>query len=279
MRCGSQSRTGRHLAEGWRGVDISVRIYYAQKIYPTCLAFTTKSHVIVQIYRDGEDLIFDPVRQGDGGTYFCRARNRVGSSDELSITFDVLYEPRNLITSPERLVDLEVGNRAKFECSADGNPQPEFEWLQKVEGEKEAGKGGVSEAKVYSRGVGKRFQLKNVTYENEGMWVCTARNVIKGDGKNHSGKEYFAKNILPALFFMTGRERKIQSNVLRVDVSGKPQIQIFRTQRVQSFERNSDAELEAVFCADPKPRSFAWEWGKLKLEQGAYLAVESSPVT
>lgn len=132
----------------------------------------------VSIFRDGEDLTFDPVRQGDGGTYFCRARNKIGSSDELSITFDVLYEPRNLITNPERFVDLEIGNHAKFECSADGNPQPEFEWLQKVD--EGPGSGSGQDGKVYSRGTGKKFQLRNVTYENEGMWVCTAKNAIKG---------------------------------------------------------------------------------------------------
>ena len=34
--------------------------------------------------------------QVDGGTYFCRASNDVGTSDELAITFTVRYEPRNI---------------------------------------------------------------------------------------------------------------------------------------------------------------------------------------
>ena len=77
-------------------------------------------------------MIFDPVRQGDGGTYFCMARNSVGSSDELSIAFEVLYEPRNLRTDPSRVLDINVGDKTTFECSAVGNPMPKFEWLQKV---------------------------------------------------------------------------------------------------------------------------------------------------
>ena len=33
---------------------------------------------------------------------------------------------------------------------------------------------------VYSRGFGKSLMLKNVSYEHEGMWACTATTVIKG---------------------------------------------------------------------------------------------------
>ena len=42
-----------------------------------------------------EDILWS-LAQVDGGTYFCRASNDVGSSDELAITFTVRYEPRNI---------------------------------------------------------------------------------------------------------------------------------------------------------------------------------------
>ena len=58
--------------------------------------------------RVGEDLVFDPVRRGDGGSYLCLARNEVGASDEISISFDVLYQPENIRTVPTRFVELEV---------------------------------------------------------------------------------------------------------------------------------------------------------------------------
>ena len=64
-------------------------------------------------FRSGPDLVFDPVRQGDAGTYLCRARNNVSSSDELSVTFDVLFEPRNLRTEPAKLAQLTVEERAR----------------------------------------------------------------------------------------------------------------------------------------------------------------------
>ena len=35
-------------------------------------------------------------------------------------------------------------------------------------------------SQVYSRGLGKSLILRNVSYEHEGMWACTATTVIKG---------------------------------------------------------------------------------------------------
>ena len=46
----------------------------------------------------GDILDFKPVRESDGGSYFCWAKNEVGTSDELSVTFDVLYPPRTVTT-------------------------------------------------------------------------------------------------------------------------------------------------------------------------------------
>ena len=43
--------------------------------------------------------ILSSITQVDGGTYFCRASNDVGTSDELAITFTVRYEPRNIRNS------------------------------------------------------------------------------------------------------------------------------------------------------------------------------------
>ena len=76
----------------------------------------------------GEDLIFEPVRRGDGGTYYCLAKNRIGSSDELSTTFEVLSPPSNIRTQPRGhlTTNLIIGNRTHFECFADGYPKPKF---------------------------------------------------------------------------------------------------------------------------------------------------------
>ena len=64
--------------------------------------------------RIGENLIFDPIRVGDGGTYFCSARNEVGSSDEISVTFDVFHPPKAVKTVPERRTELVSLLEAEF---------------------------------------------------------------------------------------------------------------------------------------------------------------------
>jgi len=84
-------------------------------------------------FRNREELVFDPVRQSDGGTYSCAARNDEGSSTgEVSVTFDVLYEPRNVRTEPAKALRAEVGERASVECFAHANPQPRFQWVKRV---------------------------------------------------------------------------------------------------------------------------------------------------
>ena len=57
-------------------------------------------------FRLGEYLVFNPIKIGDGGTYYCSARNEIGASDELSVTFDVFHPPKGVKTVPERKADL-----------------------------------------------------------------------------------------------------------------------------------------------------------------------------
>ena len=54
--------------------------------------------ILLSICSLGDILDFKPVRESDGGSYFCWAKNEVGTSDELSVTFDVLYPPRTVTT-------------------------------------------------------------------------------------------------------------------------------------------------------------------------------------
>lgn len=192
------------------------------------------------IFRIGEYLLFEPVREDDGGTYFCLAKNDIGSSDELSVTFEVLYPPRNVLTKPKRFVDLEVGTRDEFECEADANPPAHLEWLQKLPDDHQSGEGGT----VYARGQGKTIKFRNITYEHEGKWACSAKNIIKG------------------------KERKVQSEPITVEVTGKPQVLLYRTDDRQEFSRNAKADIKVTFCSDPRPRKVVWEWGSLRLLEG-----------
>ena len=140
-------------------------------------------------HRLGETLEFNPVRKGDSGTYFCMAKNEVGSSDELSVTFDVLYRPKKVNISPKRLIDLDVGSSAEFKCDSEANPPAQFQWIQKLSEENillkpkrgSSSSGNKNNGRMISRGLGKTLLLQNVTYENEGKWICVATNSIKGN--------------------------------------------------------------------------------------------------
>ena len=151
---------------------------------------------------------FKPAREKDGGTYFCRARNKVGTSDELSVTFDVLYPPRKVMTEPQRLVNLDVSQSAEFQCEAEANPPAKFEWLQRlslVDDDLVQGQKG----QVYSRGFGKDLKIQNVTYEHEGQWACVASTLNKG------------------------RQRQVTSDPIAVEVVGRPQILAYKTDKKQ----------------------------------------------
>ena len=65
-----------------------------------------------------------------------------------------------------------------------------------------------------------------------------------------------------------GRERKITSEPIKVEVVGKPQVLPFKANFKQDFPLHSDAVIKASFCSDPKPRNLKWQWGSLLLTEG-----------
>ena len=194
------------------------------------------------IFRIEQHLRFDPVRRSDSGTYICIARNELGASDEISATVDVRFPPKDVRTEPTDFVDLEVGERHVFTCSAEGYPPPDYEWLQRYN-ERDGG-----ETNAFKFGSGNKIILENVTYDHEGLWRCSAFNIIKGE------------------------TRKAHSQVLRVGVSGRPLLQSDRPKAeprsLYKAQLKDRADLEVTFCSDPPPTKVRWEWGSLALEQG-----------
>ena len=53
-----------------------------------------------------------------------------------------------------------------------------------------------------------------------------------------------------------------------VEISGKPQVVQQRTESELWFPREASAEMEVLFCSDPKPRSVKWSWGQFVLSEG-----------
>ena len=78
--------------------------------------------------------------------------------------------------------------------------------------------------------------IENVTYEDQGEYVCKAINVINGE------------------------TRSVQSDPITLEVTGAPQVMRFGVQTEVIIEDGQDAILESRFCADPLPEQL-WHLG------------------
>ena len=138
--------------------------------------------------------------------------------------------------------DLKVGQETTLRCDGDGSPQPQYEWQQLVDSS------DPSMTRILRRANDTILHIRNVTYDNEGMWRCTARNIIKG------------------------QERVTHSQPIRIEVSGRPLplVQDGRQPHTVHVSLGQEAELEVRFCSDPPPRKMTWEWGSLSLDEGQF---------
>ncbi|XKL67784.1 hypothetical protein PGB90_003275 [Kerria lacca] len=141
--------------------------------------------------------------------------------------------PDKLTTAPLYSSDV------KFGCSADGNPPPKYQWLQRV-----SNSNSVPQDKIL-RSSDPKLQFINITYDFQGDYVCVVTNTI------------------------AGIERFVQSQPITLQVIGAPQVMRYSEKHEVVAHRGENAVLSVVVCADPRPRRTAWEWGSLQLEAGA----------
>uniref|UniRef100_T1IW79 Ig-like domain-containing protein n=1 Tax=Strigamia maritima TaxID=126957 RepID=T1IW79_STRMM len=194
------------------------------------------------------DLVLNPIHKDDGGLYTCQGSNSLGSSEPASVHLDIKYSPTNVRVLPGG-TQAKVHNQTSLICMADGNPPPRFIWLFSANGEPSA---------AQIKGVEATLHIDNVTYDAQGTYVCMAANSIKGE------------------------ERTEQSEEVKIDVFGIPQIISSATSRSSlHVEKGEDAILEVPFCSDPPPKLIIWEWGEgLKLQvgegRGKYIAEQLS---
>ncbi len=64
---------------------------------------------------------------------------------------------------------------ARLECQAEGNPEPRYRWIHRrsLDGEEV----------VTIRSEDRFLPINNVTYEDQGEYICSASNVINGEEK------------------------------------------------------------------------------------------------
>ncbi|CAG0880543.1 unnamed protein product [Cyprideis torosa] len=136
-------------------------------------------------YNFEPELSFKRIARENSGNYVCEAQNELGKARGNSVEVDPLYheegvhyekanqdKPRITSIGPSVNVTASAFESTSFSCEAEGNPPPKFKWLQRADVRSEA---------AYERGDRSQLVIQNVTYEHQGLYVCQAINVIKGN--------------------------------------------------------------------------------------------------
>jgi len=179
-------------------------------------------------------LQFNPVMRKHAGTYICQAENSVGRSEEEQTDVDILFAPIILRTEPLSEKSVMVHNKTVLTCTAEGNPEPKYEWLQQL-----------PSGQVRKRSYSTNLVIEDVSYKDQGEYMCMASNLIGGE------------------------RRQVQSEVVRLEVAGVPQV-VNEGGKVTGVT-GQDVQLEGQFCSDPMPVRNTWEWGGVVLPAGSEI--------
>ncbi len=143
------------------------------------------------------------------------------------ILFLIADSPRILSVGPTKVVKARMYNKTMLNCEAEGNPPPRYTWLQKL-----------PTNEVLIRGYSQQLLIENVTYDYQGEFVCKAVNEIGGE------------------------EREVQSEPIKVEVSGAPQVLRYTARQEVIVGIGEDAILEVEFCANPMSNQ-SWHLGDM----------------
>ena len=145
---------------------------------------------------------------------------------------NVADAPTILSTDPVSEKSVMVHNKTVLTCKAEGNPEVSYEWLQQL-----------SSGQVRKRSHTADLVIEDVGYEDQGEYICMATNSIGGE------------------------KREVQSDVVRLEVAGEPQV-VKEVGEVMGIH-GRDVRLEGEFCSDPVPVKNTWEWGGVVLPAGS----------
>ena len=196
--------------------------------------------------RDKEVLI-ENVGRDHAGIYTCTAHNKLGVSGPREILLDIecewffledhlvilltLDSPHITSVVPSGSISSLIGGRVILTCSADSNPTPVYQWVQRLNDQ------------VVIKGNEKVLTLENLIFEDDGEYICTAHNLIRGE------------------------EKITQSDPVQLTVTGPPRLYLDPKTR---FETSSgvDTMMEVKVCGEPRPEA-RWQIDTLILTAGS----------
>ncbi|CAK1580519.1 unnamed protein product [Parnassius mnemosyne] len=188
-----------------------------------------------QVFATGPKLKLTPVMRNHSGTYGCQARNSLGTSDSVKIDIDVKFPPRVKWVGPDIVVDTNLFSEVTLECNAEANPSPVYQWYHSP------GTRTIHNLfeDAYLISSTAQLQLHNVSYHQNGQYICIAKNLI-----GH-------------------KERSHRSEAVTLNVLGPP---VGIDTGVVHAWSGGEAKVQATVCADPPPDEAVWLWSHFRLE-------------
>ncbi|XP_051576226.1 B-cell receptor CD22-like isoform X1 [Myxocyprinus asiaticus] len=114
-----------------------------------------------------QNLTFPSVRSHHAGQYYCTAWNTFGMGTSPTVTFTVLYAPKNTSVLARPSTVIEAGSSLTLTCSSQANPAVEnYTWHR------------INSADAWETRSGPSYTIAEVSPGASGQYYCEARNRI-----------------------------------------------------------------------------------------------------
>ncbi|XP_061169583.1 hemicentin-1-like [Saccostrea echinata] len=115
------------------------------------------------------DLTISDLQPGDAGTYYCSARNAIGTtrSNTGSVLIVTGAVPSNIQIAGSSSRNVNLGGALTLQCSGQGQPSPTFTWIF-----------SSSSSGSTVVGTGTTYTITNALRTNGGTYVCRATNSL-----------------------------------------------------------------------------------------------------
>ncbi|XP_062603009.1 hemicentin-1-like isoform X17 [Saccostrea cucullata] len=115
------------------------------------------------------DLTISNLEPGDAGTYYCSARNAIGTtrSNTGSVLIVTGAVPSSVLIAGSSNRNVNLGGALTLQCSGQGQPSPTYTWL-------------FSSSTTTSTvvGTGNTYTITNALRTNAGTYICRATNTL-----------------------------------------------------------------------------------------------------